>query len=582
MNRDHDRLFDLARRAADCEATDWEQEEARGSDEKERRIIRGLRTLSDISQFHAGWGAPPPLAPGDTWSDFEVIEAIASGSFGAVYRAHDRSLDREVALKIAHRAGDDVHESYVREAKALARVRHANVVVVHGADRFDGRDGLWMEYVEGRTLEDIVRTDGPMSGPEAARIARDVLRALAAVHQAGLVHHDVKARNVMRESGGRIVLMDFGLGRAPGTVRDNEATIGTPLYMAPEQLDGAPPAPAADLYAVGVLLYYMMTREHPVTGESVREIRQAHRRGALGSLRDERPDLDPRIVSVVERALAKDPADRYGSAGEMARALAETDDEDGIASGDPVVTSQAADPQERRRERSSRRPLLYVLVSAFCLLTVFGILQLRAAGGAYSLEAQLYRERDGREERVGSGAVVSPGDELYLEVRTTEDLYVYVLNEDENGESYVLFPLPGYDLANPIRAGESHRLPGNRSERAVNWQVTSAGGREHFILITSPRPVSDVEAAIADLPASEFGREVEFAPLPREAGRRLRGIGGAVEAHPGTAVPVRDGKDGSAGEAGSGPVAGLVDRLSLRAEGIRGVWYREIVLESAP
>src|SRR5262249_5258595 len=145
-----------------------------------------------------------------------VLERLGSGSYGDVYRAWDTRLHCDVALKLARpmRGMPSFDESRaLREARMLARVQHRNIVKVFGADSHDGRFGLWMELISGRTLAETVETQGPMGAQEAAHIGIEVCHALAAVHAAGLLHRDVKATNVMRENGGRIVLMDFGAGR---------------------------------------------------------------------------------------------------------------------------------------------------------------------------------------------------------------------------------------------------------------------------------------------------------------------------------------------------------------------------------
>ena len=202
----------------------------------------------------------------------------------------------------------------IDEGRLLARVRHPNVVTVHGADRIDGRVGLWMEFVRGRTLEDVLGDQGPFGAEEATLIGLDLCRALSAVHAAGLMHRDVKAQNVMREAGGRIVLMDFGTGR--DDLSDRPADVaGTPLYVAPEVLGGAPATAESDIYSVGVLLFHLVTGAYPVKGRTVAEIREAHGQRRRAWLRDARPDLPDTFVQAVERALDVDPDKRYDERG---------------------------------------------------------------------------------------------------------------------------------------------------------------------------------------------------------------------------------------------------------------------------
>ena len=165
---------------------------------------------------------------------------------------------------------------------------------------------------------------GPFGAAEATRIGLDLCRALSAVHRAGLLHRDIKARNVMREDGGRIVLMDFGTGLDQTDDSDGEAPgfAGTPVYMAPEILEGQAASVRSDIYSVGVLLFRLVTGSYPVEGRSVAEVRDTHARGARTFLRDARPDLPEHFVQVVERALSPHPEGRFASAGAMETALA--------------------------------------------------------------------------------------------------------------------------------------------------------------------------------------------------------------------------------------------------------------------
>src|SRR6185436_16134000 len=216
-----------------------------------------------------------------------------------VFHAHDTWLDHPVALKLLKPevAARDTSQRILHEARRLARVRHPNVVTVHDADAHGGRLGFWMELVEGETLSALV-SRGRLSPGEAAQIGQELCLALAAVHHAGLVHRDVKAQNVMRtRDGGRILLMDFGAGEPRGATRGGGQ--GTPLYVAPELFKGAPAAVSTDIYALGVLLYHLVTSQYPVTAASLAELIDAHAKGSRRRLHDVRPDLPDAFVTVV-------------------------------------------------------------------------------------------------------------------------------------------------------------------------------------------------------------------------------------------------------------------------------------------
>jgi hypothetical protein len=276
--------------------------------------------------------APRDLNAGDAWGGLRIVDRLGRGGFGCVYRAWDDTLAREVALKIMRIPGSapELAAELLAEGRLLARVRHRNVVTVYGAQQISDEVGLWMELVRGRSLADIIRQDGPLGADEAIVIGSSLAHALAAVHAAGLLHRDVKANNVMREAGGRIVLMDFGAGRdvTAAAARAGRGDLtGTPVYMAPEVLTGQQATPSTDLYSLGVLLFFLVTGRFPVEGRSVRDVLLAHGQGKL-LLSDLRPDLPDGFVRIVERALAADPKARYHSAGSMLRDFMEATGEE--------------------------------------------------------------------------------------------------------------------------------------------------------------------------------------------------------------------------------------------------------------
>jgi len=199
-----DRFDRLAGDIVDGRALDWDTIEAQ-SDPAERGLLAELRVVATVAAAHRAAASDLPK-----WGLLRIVEEVGHGAFGVVYRAFDPQLARDVALKVMNDAAES--REIVREGRLLARIRHPNIVTVHGADVHDGRAALWMEFVDGRTLEEVLHAHGPFGAGEAAVIGRTLCGALAAVHAAGLVHGDVKAQNVMREHGGRVVLMDFGAG----------------------------------------------------------------------------------------------------------------------------------------------------------------------------------------------------------------------------------------------------------------------------------------------------------------------------------------------------------------------------------
>jgi serine/threonine protein kinase/Tol biopolymer transport system component len=293
------------------ESVEWDRVQA-DLPADQRGLVRQLRALAGVAGFYRQLQGTPDRAPalqaGTHWGPLHIERFLAAGSYGEVYVARDTRLDRLVALKLL-RAGDlpAAHDAaaVLSEARRLARVRHPHVVTVHGAEHIDDRVGIWMELVPGETLADRVARLGPLPPGEVQRTGRVLAEALAAVHDAGLVHGDVKAQNVMCEDDGRIVLMDLGAGTDLWTTAPESPTAAlTPVYAAPEVLRGEPPTPRADLYSLGVLLHLLATGRYP------------DRKAPAGL-----PRGAGRLAAVVAQALDPDPERRPASAGAVAAAL---------------------------------------------------------------------------------------------------------------------------------------------------------------------------------------------------------------------------------------------------------------------
>jgi tetratricopeptide (TPR) repeat protein/tRNA A-37 threonylcarbamoyl transferase component Bud32 len=375
-------LTDIASAVADHEAIDWDAIDA-NIEGRDRRLLRHLRLVESISTLHRTMALEERTAEieldapveseepsGPRWGHLVLLDRIGQGASSEVFRAWDSALHQEVALKLLHDEGAsaDSHGRLLEEARRLARVRHRHVVHVYGADARDGRVGLWMELVRGESLEEIVKTRGSFGEREAALIGLDLCTALAAVHRAGLLHRDVKAQNVMREDGGRTVLMDFGTGEElSGTNR----LVGTPLYLAPEIFRGEKASVHTDIYSAGVLLYYLVTGQFPVTAASMPDLARAHASGQRRPVRDLRPDLHESFVRVIERSLDSDPRRRYASAGELEAALRESIAPQVQA---PPVTATLR-PLTSAIPRPRIRPAL-VAAAAAVLIAVVGALAL--------------------------------------------------------------------------------------------------------------------------------------------------------------------------------------------------------------
>ena len=274
MARNEALLADLAGAILDGTSIDWDAVKS-NADESDRPLIDHLQRLAGVADVHRR-----PDVRVESWGHLRVLERIGGGAFGEVYRAWDTRLDREVALKLLPASAGASAErltSIIEEGRLLARVRHPNVVTIYGAERRNGRIGLWMEFVAGRTLEHAIQHGHHFSAAEVLEIGIQLCHAITAVHAAGLLHRDIKAQNVMVEESGRVVLMDFGTGLE---LADRSATelAGTPLYLAPELLEGRAATVGSDVYSMGVLLYHLLTGSYPVQASALGDLRLAHER----------------------------------------------------------------------------------------------------------------------------------------------------------------------------------------------------------------------------------------------------------------------------------------------------------------
>lgn len=250
------------------------------------------------------------------WDSLEGLEEVGHGAFGVVYRAWDPVLRRYVALKLFR-----ADEGQIEEARKLAQVNSPNIVKIFRFETHEGYPGFTMEFIEGLTLADEIEQGAPLDCKAAAAIGIDLCKAVSAVHSAGLLHRDIKAQNVMREANGRIVLMDFGLGENMNNPDVGDSLAGTLPYMAPELFAGARASVSTDVYSLGVLLYFLVSGEYPVSANGISGFRKAHVNGLRVPLRENHRSMNRGFARIVERATAADPSQRFSSAEQLAQAL---------------------------------------------------------------------------------------------------------------------------------------------------------------------------------------------------------------------------------------------------------------------
>ncbi len=529
----------IAEDISDNSSVNWD--EALKREPRAAGTLEGLRLIERVAMAHRSARAEDGAATDDltsnsetplfAWGSLQVLHKIGEGGFAEVYRAFDTSLQRHVALKL-RRVEDSASASspWIEEARRLAVVRHPNVLVIYGAAIHDEREGIWTDLIEGTTLAEWVEERGPLGAREAAMIVMDVCQALSAVHGSGLVHGDVKASNIMRESGGRLVLMDFGSGHRLDEVASGRQS-GTPMISAPELLGGEASTPASDVYALGVLLYWLVSGEYPVEAESIPELRQKLGIGKFVSLRERRNDLPRAFIMIVERALAIDAAERWRGPSELEMALA------GLLS--ESFPTPSATPRPGRVRRWMPAALLVFLVSLLAASWIAlnpgedssSFERVIVAGSELSVELGMVRVVNDGLRALAPGSPLAPGMQLALQVHSPDPTHVYVLNEDEQGELFVLFPVDGVDLSNPLAGGSRHVLPGRRQGQQQSWVVTSAGGMERFLAVVSRQPLPALEQAIANFRRASADRSVERPRIGDELLESLRGVGGMASAH---------------------------------------------------
>ncbi len=540
-------LEQVAESVADGDTIAWHQARDRLGD---TGTLRGLQLLEQVGKtFRQASGAPDREEMQDlpfSWGPLQVIERLDEGSFGIVYRAHDPHLGRDVALKLrkASAAGDP---AWLDEARRLARIRHEHVLTVHGAASHDGQDGFWSDLIDGEDLAARLRRDGPLDALELVAVGTTLCRALGALHAGNVVHGDVKAANVLREEGGRLVLVDLGSSRELGS--DGAVMQGSPSSAAPEVLRGGAPTPAADLYGLASLLYNLATGALPTAGASWDQLVDPQRAAPV-SLGNRRADLPAALTMVIDRGLAIDPQERFSSAGQLESAL--------LAAVAPSTPAS----------RGSIVGWRWYLGGALLVIVAL------VAGGLESGRAPWMRDeappvdwiqttliREGVEATaLRDGATVRPGDRLELEIELDRQAHLYIANEDDAGNVFALFPLPNSSTTNPLPPGR-HRLPGMADGLAQSWVVTSAGGRERFLIVAAASPLPMAERFLRDADAATASRPIQ-SKSSVDGDETLRGIGGVT----------------TAPQTGASKLDNL--RTRLRADEGPDVWLRLIQLDN--
>jgi serine/threonine protein kinase/predicted Zn-dependent protease len=460
----------------------WELRKAFGDEARNPRYIqtiarKGYRLLMEVSLCTA----PEPLAAGCRIAHYEILAAVGGGAMGEVYKAKDLRLGRVVALKFlpADLARDPgARRRFLREAQAVALLDHPNVATLYEAGESEGgRAFLAMAFYEGETLQEKLAC-GPLPLSEAVGIARQIARGLAAAHRQNIVHRDIKPANTVVLPDGTVKLLDFGLAKLAGatTLTRLGSSPGTPVYKSPEQTRGEKVDPRSDLWALGVVLYEMVTGRLPFGGE--------YEQAVIYAILHEEPrplDVDgtfpPELSAVIARSLAKDPEARYATAEEMDADLA------GIPLGERDEAAPRRPARTRRRLRPRARWIAVALAVIMVLALSVGVWYQWKHRRDFSPEvARLVEQGDRLEWRGDTERILANAEGTYRQA--------LALDRDNpliEAQLAALLTRIDTQFPAPKRRQEIHRLTAHALKRAPEYSMPWVAQAKLLLLEGKPR-----------------------------------------------------------------------------------------------
>jgi eukaryotic-like serine/threonine-protein kinase len=307
---------------------------------------------------------------------YELQELIGHGGMSSVYKARDALLERNVAVKLLHEqygSDEEFVERFKREARSAARLQHPNIVTVIDRGEDDGRQYIVFEHIDGENLKEFLVRKGRLDVREALEIALEIARALSFAHGHGLVHRDVKPQNVLLNGDGRAKVTDFGIARSldvDSGMTQTGTVLGTSNYLAPEQANGKPVDAQSDVYSLGIVLYELLAGEVPFPGESFVVVAMKHVHEPPPSILEVRRDVPLRVADAIDRALEKDPSQRFPTmaafAAELEASLAELDQ---AREADKTLIVPPL-PAPRQRKRVSRWPIAIALMAVLAIAAI--------------------------------------------------------------------------------------------------------------------------------------------------------------------------------------------------------------------
>lgn len=443
---------------------------------------------------------------------YNIVEKLGEGGMGEVYLAHDTELDRKVALKFLppHYTFDtELKSRFRREAKAAAALNHPNIITVHEIGEHENRTYIAMEYVEGESLREKV-SRGQLLVNSAVDIAHQICDGLNAAHQAGIIHRDIKPENIVIDKAGRVRILDFGLARMSGATKltKEASTLGTISYMSPEQFQGVPVDHRADIWAVGVVLYEMLTGVLPFKGEYEQAVMYSVCNEEPEPVSSLRPDVSGELEKVVSISLEKEPGRRYQNVGEMLTELEKLRESwSALSKGDQVGARTTLARPHRRWSLSTTIAIVSFLTVIIVAFYYFLSIQNQPSSPAWKIKPL-------------TGSVIyegaptwSPDGSLIAYSALVGNFDIYMMSRN-GGKRIQLTDNPADEL-NPRWSPDGSKIAfvSDRGSGTNIYWVPSSGGAERKLAETRLPYLERFFAvlfSIGDLPWSPDGKQLLF------------------------------------------------------------------------
>ncbi len=320
---------------------------------------------------------------------YRILNRLGSGGMANVYKAMDLNLQRDVAVKILRTdliEDPNFRARFLQEARSAANLTHPNIVTIYDFGHDSGQFFIIMEYVEGNDLKTVIRSQGQQSVQQAVDLMIQIGQGVGYAHRAGLVHCDLKPQNILVSPDGRVKITDFGISRALASITPEEradVVWGSPKYFSPEQAVGNAPSPASDVYALGIILFELLTGELPFEADTSADLAELHQTAQPPTPRIKNPSISIELELILLKVLSKEPAARYRTADQFARVLMNLDKRPQVRVGADIVEQSNSVPYDfeyegdsQEMEPTSELDWLAIVLGLIAFLLVGGLIPL--------------------------------------------------------------------------------------------------------------------------------------------------------------------------------------------------------------